>query len=118
MTKREMFEMAINVIAETTAPEKDELIAGLEHEIELLNRKKSTSRGMTKTQKENLEIMELILADLDSIGEPVTVTELLAQGENMTGFTNQKISALLRKLVEAGKVTKVIEGKKAKFALA
>jgi len=118
MTKKEMYTMTINILAETNAPEKDELITMLEHEIELLNRKKSTSKGMTKTQKENLEIMELILADLDTIAEPVTVTELLAQGENMTGFTNQKISALLRKLVDAGKVTKVVEGKKARFALA
>lgn len=118
MTKREMFEMTINILAETVAPEKDELIESLWHEIELLDRKRSTPKGMTKTQKENEAIMNQILADLKDFDTPVTVTELIADGAGLQGFTNQKISALLRKLVEGGSVTKVIEGKKARFALA
>lgn len=118
MTKKEMFEMTINILAETDASEKDELIAGLQHEIELLNHKRSTSKGMTKTQKENEVIMAQILDALGTFETPVTVTELIAGGAGLAGFTNQKVSALLRKLVEGGKVTKVIEGKKAKFALA
>lgn len=118
MTKKEMYTMTINILAETNAPEKDELITMLEHEIELLARKKSATRGMTKTQKENEGVMELILTALETFDEPVTVTELIANGAGLAGFTNQKISALLRKLVDAGKVTKVIEGKKARFALA
>ena len=118
MTKKEMFEMTINILAETVAPEKEDLIAGLQHEIELLDRKRSTPKGMTKTQKENGAIMTQILDALGTFETPVTVTELIAGGAGLTGFTNQKVSALLRKLVEGGKVTKVIEGKKARFALA
>lgn len=118
MTKREMFEMTINILAETTAPEKDELIEKLHHEIELLDHKRSTPRGMTKTQKENEGVMAQILTALESFETPVTVTELIAGGEGLAEFTNQKISALLRKLVNEGKVTKTIEGKKARFAIA
>jgi DNA-binding transcriptional ArsR family regulator len=118
MTKREMFEMTINILAETTAPEKDELIEKLHHEIELLDHKRSTPRGMTKTQKENEIIMTNILDALVDIGEPTTVTDLIAHGIEGFELTNQKVSALLRKLVEKGKVTKTIEGKKARFAIA
>ncbi len=117
MTKREMYEMTINILAETVAPKKDELIAGLQHEIELLANRK-TSKTPTKVQKENEVIMTQILKALEAIGEPTTVTNLITFGIEGFELTNQKVSALLRKLVEAGKVVKTIEGKKAKFAIA
>lgn len=112
MTKREMFEMIATVNADN-----EEIVAFCNHEIELLANRK-TSKSPTKTQKENEVIMAQILADLAEFDEPVTVTQLIAEGEGMEGFTNQKISALLRKLVEAGKVVKAVEGKKAVFSLA
>ena len=71
MTKKEMFEMTINILAETVAPEKEDLIAGLQHEIELLDRKRSTPKGMTKTQKENEVIMTQILDALGTFETPV-----------------------------------------------
>lgn len=86
--------------------------------------KRSTSKTPTKTQKENEVIMANILNALVDIGEPTTVTDLIAHG--VEGFptadgkvlTNQKVSALLRKMIEAGRVVKTIEGKKALFAVA
>ena len=80
--------------------------------------KRSTSKTPTKTQKANEGIMDQIAVDLAEFEKPVTVTELIAGGEGMEGLTNQKVSALLRKMVEAGRVVKTIEGKKALFALA
>ena len=38
--------------------------------------------------------------------------------ERMAEYSNQKLSALLKKLVEAGKVTKVVDKKKSYFSLA
>lgn len=78
--------------------------------------KRGSSKSPTKTQKENEIIMERILDSLAAIGSPTTVTDLLAFGVEGYTLTNQKTSALLRKLVEAGKVSKTIEGKKAYFA--
>ena len=112
MTKREMFEMIATVNADNA-----EIVDFCKHEIELLSRK-SASKGLTKVQKENEGIMDLILVALAELGTPVTVTELIAGGKGLEGLTNQKVSALLRKLVDTNKVTKSIEGKKAKFALA
>jgi len=111
MTKREMFETIATVNADNA-----EIVEFCHREIELLNRK-STSKGMTKTQKENEGIMATILDDLAGFEEGATVTELIANGAGLEGFTNQKVSALLRKLVDAGKIQKEIKGKKAIFSL-
>ena len=112
MTKREMFETIATVNADNA-----EIVEFCKHEIELLGRK-SASKGMTKTQKENEGVMTIILDNLARFEEGATVTELIANGVGLDGFTNQKISALLRKLVDAGKVQKEIKGKKAIFSLA
>ncbi len=113
MTKREMFEMAINVIAETVAPEKDELIAGLEHEIELLSRRKSSPKGMTKTQKENEGLKEEIFAFIDKGG-----AKRANDVANQFGITVQKASALLNQMVKIGTLEKVTEKKVNYFRVA
>lgn len=113
MTKREMF-VAIANVAEVAANE--EMMTFINHEIDLLDaRKNSKSKGMTKTQKENEGVKAVIAEVLTESGEKMTVTEMLAD-ERLGGYTNQKISALLRQMVEAKVVTKTIEGKKAYFA--
>lgn len=80
--------------------------------------KRGSSKAPTKTQKENEVIMTKILDALADVGEPTTVTDLLAHGIEGFELTNQKASALLRKLIEAGKVTKAKEGKKMLYSLA
>ena len=113
MTKKEMF----NLIA-TVNSDNAEIVEFCNHEIELLENRKSGKKGLTKTQKENEVIMDNIVSALNDIGEAVTVTDLLAHGIEGFDITCQKASALLRKLVEKGLVTKSIEGKKALFAVA
>ena len=114
MTKREMF-VAIANVAEVASNE--EMMNFINHEIELLdNRKGKGSKGMTKTQKENEGIKELILATLAEIGEKATVSDLVAT-DALNGYSNQKISALLRQLVASGQVEKTMEKKKAFFSL-
>lgn len=80
--------------------------------------KRSSTKTPTKTQKENEVIMERIVDALADVGKAVTVTDLIAHGIEGFELTNQKVSALLRKLVEAGKVNKTIKGKKAMFSIA
>lgn len=115
MTKREMF-VAIANVAEVAANE--EMMNFINHEIELLdNRKGKGSKSMTKTQKENENIKELILNVLEGMEEKVTVSDLVAT-EALNGYSNQKISALLRQLVASGQVEKTMEKKKSFFSLA
>ena len=112
MTKKEMFNLIATVNADNA-----EIVEFCKHEVELLETRNS-HKTPTKTQKENVVIMETIVKDLAEFENPVTVTELILGGEGLEGLTNQKVSSLLRKLIEAGKVVKTIEGKKAFFSLA
>ena len=115
MTKREMFNAIANV-AEVSANE--EMMTFIKHEIDLLDsRKNNKSKGLTKTQKANEEVKAVIADVLAEAGEKRTVTELIADSR-LNCYTNQKISALLRQMVEGGKVAKTIEGKKAYFEVA
>ena len=111
MTKREMFAHIATVNSADT-----EIVDFCNREIELLDNRKA-SKSPTKTQKENENIMKQIAIDLANFDKPVTVTELISGGEGLEGLTNQKVSALLRKMIEAGQVVKTIEGKKAYFTI-
>lgn len=112
MTKREMFETIAAINADN-----EEIVAFCQHEIELLSHK-STTKTLSKAQKANLEVMEEIKQALTDADKAVTVTDLIASSETLGGYTNQKISALLRKLVNEKVVVKTVEGKKSYFSLA
>ena len=107
VTKKEYFEILRGIVEGN-----DELVAFIDHEVELLSKK---SNVRTKTQIENDAIVEDIYNYLAEIGRPVTVTELIAEAQ--LEFTNQKVSALLKKLVDAGRVVKVTDKKKSYFSV-
>lgn len=113
-TKKDLFNEVL-AIAEVQANE--ELVNFINHELELLSKKASKS-GSTKTQKENENIMETILQALEEIGRAVTITELQKENEEMAQYSNQKLSALIKKLLDAGKVAKIVDKKKSLFKIA
>ena len=82
---------------------------------EQLAKRTSGNRKPTKNQQENEVIMDCIVEALKDLGTRVTVTELLKHGVGEYDITNQKASALLRKLVEAGRVSVEMDGKKKLF---
>ena len=112
MTKREMFETIATVNANNA-----EIVAFCEHEIELLNAKKSAKRSLTPVQKANLELKEVIMAVLAEAEEPMTVTDMRGDAR-LADYTPQKISALLTQLVKDERVVKSINGKKSYFGVA
>lgn len=113
MTKREMFEMIKGVCANDTR-----IVEFCEHEIELLNRK-SSKNTQTKTKIENESIKVAIVNALTEIAKPVTITEMQELNTEMANYSNQKLSALLRQLVENDKkVVKTINKKKSYFTVA
>lgn len=118
MTKKEMFAMVMEVVANSTAENKAEMENFIAHEIELLE-KKSSKSGQSKTQKENEILKEEILAELGKLEKAVTVSEFQAVTRFAPPeFSNQKISALLNQLEKAGKVKKEVEKKKSFFSIA
>jgi hypothetical protein len=109
MTKREFFETVRTMTGVT--PEMREFI---DHQVELLDNAKLKDRKPTKVQKENVSIKETIVSALNET--PVTISDLIAGCEELSGFSNQKISALLSQLVKTGEVVKTYEKRKAYFA--
>lgn len=83
----------------------------------LAKRNSKKSNSPTKRQKENVEVMETIVEVLASCEEPVTVSEL-QKDERLAEFSNQRLSALLKKLVDnEHTVEKSIVKGKSLFAL-
>lgn len=117
MTKKDWF-ATIRAMVEGSGNEReDEILAFIDHEVELLE-KKSSKSGQTKTQKENVEVVAKIENALREVGKAVTITELQTASEEMGAYSNQKLSALLKQMVSKGTVVRTEDKKKAYFSLA
>ena len=114
ITKRDSFNEVIKLEQENG---RNDLVEFAQHEIDLLDSKKSNNT-MTTTQKENENIKTIILEELGRVGKAVTITELQAQSEKLANYSNQKVSALLKQLVDAKAVAKVTDKKKSYFTIA
>jgi hypothetical protein len=116
MTKKEMFTLIATLNASNT-----EIVDFCNHEIELLERKKS--QGNAKANEKMDSQVALVYNALVSVGKPITASELIAQGgldelANESGVVStQKVSALLKKLVDSGKVSKFTDKKKTYFSV-
>ena len=117
VTKRERFSQLMEIVKASNVENSAELVAFIEHEVELLAKKNSRSGKPTKTQVENETIKAQIISVLERVGKPMTVTQLLAESE-FTGLSNQKVSALLTQLRKSGEVVRTIEKKVAFYSLA
>ena len=103
----------LKVLAEDAG--RKDLVDFCEKEIEKLTNRKTSQ---TKNQKENEGIKETILEVLAGLDEPVTVTDFLKADERVAKYSNQKVSALMKQLVDAGKVEKVVDKKRSYFKIA
>ena len=128
VTKKEIFAKLFDIVADATIAQTVEQVGGLQvdefkkfltHEIELLD-KKSTAKSTkpTKTQLENEKLKELILTVLENKGTPQTISQIMAESGELSTLTNQRVSALLTQLKNAGRVVRTEEKKKAYFAIA
>ena len=116
MTKRDYFNAILAVLATVEDTDVSGLTAFVNHEIELLENKRSSTKP-TKTQTENLAVKETIVSVLKEMGKPATITEMQKFSTELAEFSCQKLSALLKQLVENDKtVTKVTEKKKTYFS--
>lgn len=114
LTKREMF-AAIIANYNLTKEEVD----FLNHEIELLTKKAGKDCKPTASQLANAEIKEEIVSILTG-AEKMTCTEIAKalQPTHTEDISVNKVSALMRQLVEAKKVVKTVEKRKSYFSVA
>lgn len=111
ITKKEMY-ARIRKVVENDA----EMVAFIDHEVELLTKKNSAKKKPTKAQIENVAIKETILNALTET--PISITDLIANTVDLEGLTNQRVSALMTQLVDDNKVIRTVDKRKALFSRA
>ena len=116
VTKREKFEMLKALVKDN-----EMLVEFIDHEIELLDKKKSN--GNAKANEKMEKSVELVYNALAKMNRSATVGEIIAESgleelANENGIVStQKVSALLKKLVDGGRVEKSTDKKKTYFKI-
>lgn len=113
MTKREVINA---MLADEVVSANKVWVDYLTNELALLD-KKSANKKPSKTQVANEGIKDLIEDVLSASDKALTVTEILASGVFEPLTSPQKISALLKQMIEAGKVVKTVEKKVSRFSV-
>ena len=114
LTKKDHFN-ALKSIHEVA--QNEVLVAFIDHEIELLNRKNSTATGekkLTATQVANEELKTAILNGMTP-KRLYTITELMKEIPECAELTNQKISAIVRQMCKENTVNRIEDKRKALF---
>ena len=114
MTKKEMFTELLTLSEVAARPE---LVAGIEHEIELLSRKNSSTRKPTAHQEENEILTERIKAILfHASNDGMTITEVVKTLDD-DSITHSRINQLVKKLKDEGIAVRTEVKRKAYFKL-
>lgn len=124
LTNSKALEMVMAIVqekytmADFTNEDKKDLYCKLVTMKEQVDKKSNSGKTgkPTKVQEENMKIMENLELVLMESAEPLQIKEIQAL-EGFTDFTNQKLSALMKKLVDTGKVEKVVEKRISKFKI-
>ena len=113
-TKRDHFNTLLSIPA---VAENADLVAFINHEVELLDKKNSAERKPTPKQTENAGIKTAILAwmEPDTLYVSADVTKNCPACE---GLTAQRVSALLSQLVADGSVVRTEDKRKNYYSLA
>ena len=112
MTKREMFEQIKANYSLT-----NEEVAFIDHELELLAKKNSADKKPTAVQVANEGIKQAIVDGME-VGKKYTITDLMKSIDECAELSNQRVSALVRQLVNDLVVVRTEEKRKAYFSLA
>lgn len=121
-TKRAMFN---TLLAIPEVAQNSDLVAFINNELDLLAKKSAgTDRKPTVKQTANegykLNIIEYLTPENGEEDKMATVTELwknVPELANDDTMSNQRISAILRQMIEDGKVERVVEKRVAYFKL-
>lgn len=119
ITKREVVE---KMLVDSNIASNEVYVAYLKNELELL-KKKSENKKATKNQTENAEIKEVILEVLAKMSNGGRATDIMnavksVDTEKYATLTNQRVSAILKQMVEEGTVVKTVDKKISTFSLA
>ena len=111
MTKRDYFNAIL-----AKYPLTDDEQKFVQNELDLLA-KKNASKKPTATQVANEGIKTAILDNLDK-GAKYTITDIMKLVPECTDLTNQKVSAIVRQMVDDGTIVRIEDKRKAYFKIA
>ena len=114
MTKKDRF----NQLLEIPAVQADaELVAFIEHELELLSRKSSSNgeKKPTAKQAENEALKDAIYNNMEE-NRLYSITEMQKEFAECAELSNQKMSALLRLMIEEKRVERIVDKRKTYFS--
>ena len=130
MTQVSALEVAIEVITnvmngvdtDLASSELSEAVAKLSGMAEKLAEKRSTpSKADKEKSAEHKAIADeiiLVLSTQETVTNGMTVSEMQKASDKLAEYSNQKISAILRKMVDSSTIVKTIDKKKSYFSIA
>lgn len=130
MTQVSALELAVKVITnvmngidtDIASSELSEVITKLSGMAEKLAEKRSTpSKADKEKSAEHKAIADeiiLVLSTEETVTNGMTVSEMQKASDKLAEYSNQKISAILRKMVDSGAVVKTVDKKKSYFSIA
>ena len=130
MTQVSALELAVEVITnvmngvdtDIASSELSEAITKLSGMAEKLAEKRSTpSKADKEKSAEHKAIADeiiLVLSTEETVTTGMTVSEMQKASDKLAEYSNQKISAILRKMVDSGTIVKTVDKKKSYFSIA
>ena len=113
MTKKDYFNALLAIVSASAPDNAEMLTAFINHEIELIENKRSSAKP-TKTQTENVAILDTICNHLSEIGKPMTISEMQKTFPDLAEYSCQKLSAILN---HSDRIVKTTEKKKSYFSV-
>ena len=113
ITKAQMFAQIKAKVADNA-----DMVAFIDHELELLAKKADSKKKYASKKNEADEVIKnRILEVLATFPNGATATDVMRAHEELSAYSNQKITAMLTKLVDEHKVTREKEKKSVLFSL-
>ena len=119
LTNVKALEMVLEMKEVQSNEELVEKLTTMKAQFEKKNNRTATGdKKPTKTQQENEVLKGYIMEVLTLKKEPMTIAQIQAEDIELKDLTNQKMSALLKQLVDADQVVKTKDKKATLFGLA
>ena len=95
MTKKDYFNALLALVSASAPDNAETLTAFINHEIELIENKRSSTKP-TKTQTENIAILDIICNHLAESGKPMTIAEMQKAFPDLAEYSCQMLTTLLQ----------------------
>jgi hypothetical protein len=113
ITKREVIN---SMLANEVIASNETYVAYLQNELALLD-KKAQKKGKSDEELAELSRLKSVVTEtLATVGKG-TVSEIQKANSELAELSNQKVTSLLKSLIEEGMVVKTVEGRKSIFSL-